>query len=343
MHLKIIALPTIKTATELLLAHLATIHPKETIIFSDMDSTLIFQTDDGFEASQKAAIANYLDQGGTLVVVTGDSKPVSEDTFIKRLNYTGSAPIYFITGSGFQVTKYQTNQEIALFTGKEISVELRKKILERLESLFKDYFKSKVNLSHKIHRFLSNNGFITKINEPEYGILLHNKPLLARFRLEVRPNKITLAFDGRDAASLQEYALYRQPLLDLISTDPIITKLVQSDNLHMVSGGHYLDIIRNRKEDGIATFLAHPESKTLGIDQKHIIAMGDSENDKGLLCFPYQTNQSISRIFVGNKDSLFQAFQKNSIEKEFLYLKNMLTKGSELIFRSLKSTVAPSP
>ena len=86
----------------------------------------------------------------------------------------------------------------------------------------------------------------------------------------------------------------------------------------------------------------HPESKTLGIDQKHIITMGDSENDKGLLCFPYQTNQSISRIFVGNKDSLFQSFQKNSIEKEFLYLKNMLTKGSELIFRSLKSAAVPS-
>jgi hydroxymethylpyrimidine pyrophosphatase-like HAD family hydrolase/2'-5' RNA ligase len=321
---------------ELLLTNIANIPPKDSAIFSDMDSTLLFQTEDGFMESQKLAIAHYLDQGGILIVVTGDSKPVSENTFIKRLNYSGTAPIYVISGSGFQITKYQANQSIELFRGKKIAYKTREKILIRLEALFKTYFNSAINLVQEKNIFLSDDRFIDEITHSKYGVLLNNKPLSAPFRLEIRPNKITLAFDGRDKQSLQEYALYRQQLIDLVSSDSIIKNLLQSDNLHLIAGDTYLDIICSRKEDGIKDFLALTEAKSLKLDQKHIITMGDSANDKGLLCFPYQTNKSIQRIFVGNKNQLFQNFQENGDKNEYYYLKNMFTKGSERILKTLR-------
>jgi len=335
MALKIISLYEKKTYLNTLFAHLKTILPNQSIIFSDMDSTLVFQTKDGFEETQKQAIRRYLDQGGTLVIVTGDSRPISEKEFINKLKYQGASPIYVINGSGFQITKYQDNQAFELFKGKEVSLNLRKKIVERLEVLFRLFFQSDVHLLSPKSPYLSKEGYITQITQPEFGILLNNQPLSAAFRLEVRSNKITLAFDGRDQESLKEYSLFRSQLIELIIHDPVIKQLTQSDNLHLVAGDHYIDMIRDKKEDGVGRFLSLTESKDLNIDQKHIITMGDSANDKGMLCFPYQTNQSIQRIFVGNKDSLFQSFQETINKKEWHYLKNMFIKGSEAILKTI--------
>ncbi len=335
MKSKIIAFSINILPLTFLLSELKKIHPKDTVIFSDMDSTILFQTKNGFPEEQKSAITNFLDRGGTLILVTGDSQQIAEKVFFQPLNYQGQATIYLISGSGFQLTKYQGNKVTELFKTKEIKYNVREKLLTRLETLLKEYFKSPVNLMISKDQFLSQEGFIDELNQKKYGILFNTQPITASFRFEVRPNKITLALDGRDEKSLQEYSLFRNQLINLILNDKIINDLVTKNKLHLFASDHYLDIIHSRKEEGLATFYNLKEAKNLKLEEKHLITLGDSANDKGLLCFSYPTNKPIWRIFVGNKDNLFEEFKKNNKDFNFFYLKNLFIKGTEFVLKSI--------
>lgn len=290
--------------------------PSETVVFSDMSGTLIFQTEDGFMDEQKEEVIKFLDNNGKLIIVTGDIPPVVDEHFFRKLNYSGDNEIYLLAASGHYLARYVNGDLEILRTKQGLSDDLKRNFLDRIVYLLEDIYKAEIKISkEKLLRFFSEFGDRIDISN-EIGIEKGS------FMLEVSPSSITVA----DVTRKIHNSEFNQ-LLERLNNDRVIQGLLQKTQYHPISDFYYYTFVSTYKDEGIYSFINSKDSESLGILNKNIIVFGDSPNDEGLFKYPYQTNQKLIKVYVGDDDDFYQKFPAKNSDIS-LHLDSQFTKGT---------------
>jgi hypothetical protein len=243
---------------------LASFVPASTIIFADMTGTILDQTPNGFPEEQRERIRGFLEQGGVIVLVTGDSYATVHTQFVKPLSYKGESPVFLVTGAGHRIDRLAEGVLTSIHLDKGFKEDTHRDLVRAVERLFVEYVEPGFKFSPaELELLLSPDG-----HRIDVGPAL--PALQNRCFVEVIPNKCTVFFPGGFQASGIGAAM-----LDRLAQDQEVLRLAAAEGAHVIRGGNFTDIILSSKEDGISSLYKHiPELRHLTETRNHL-AIGD--------------------------------------------------------------------
>lgn len=308
--------------------------PENTVVFSDLVNTLMAQSvQGGFPIQQQEMIRKILDRNCQLIVVTGDSIQTVEKTFLMPLAYQGRTPFYVVTGAGHQVWQIQNGQVTELFRGPVFSVEDRKKMLDEVTKALSEFAGTPIDFTKEEAKLLSEEGDRFNLNSK----LSNHEHLF----LEVRPNTVALVCPPSCFKTFSETSKQKLQLLyDQLQSNSVIKEILQRNKMFFVRMDRTINIISAVKSMGVQRFLDLKKGQTSPLENRHVVVLGDSQNDKELFGFPYHhyTNGKIVKVFVGENDSLFKEIAQNTPKGDAFYLKGAFINGSQHVFSVMTSS-----
>lgn len=297
--------------------------PSNTIIVSDMTGTLLHQTESGFPESERTLIKQLLDEGASLVLVTGDALQTVKDTFLERLDYSGPGIILLVTGSGYQITSVENGTNELIFRGKEIDINDRKQLLSVIEDLIQSHCDKDFHFTDTQKSvFFHGEGKRLDLKEQLDG-------RSSRFLVEIVPNKVNIYFPDSPRSEEKD-----SELLVLLESHPTVQEIAEEKGLHVVRGPNFVDIISSRKEEGLAALLNLAQGVALQSSRRNIVTLGDSMNDEGILCFNWESSGQIVKVFVGDDDEFVAKMNPNG-SPNLIYLKGEYIDGTQLLMQLL--------
>lgn len=265
---------------------------KNTLLISDMTGTILYQQEGGFPLQSQKLLLQFLKQGGTFILVTGDSLETAKRCVwnkLLELDSTLNKTAYFITANGYQLTEMNKARTKVLYQGKPLELEFKKLALKRFEVLLSEFFETSFSFtSNEWDQFLQGDGAQIFIQDRLPG-------LQESLGVECVPNKVTVCFfDRKGDLDL------RKKLVNCFLHDQALKSLTSEHQLHTISGNEFVDFINCTKADGIRKFF---ELKGSEVQAQQAFVVGDSPNDKGLFEFNYPIpNQN---IYVGPDQEYF--------------------------------------
>lgn len=308
----------------LLKSRLNQLRASETVIFSDMTSTLLYQGPGGFPRETRGQIRRFLDAGGTLVLVTGDTWKIINAEFFERLDYRGSQRVYVISGAGHLIYEWKEGLSCALLHGPSLKDATKRKALALIESLISEFLHLGFRFdAQQLSILLAQEGGRVDIGPALGGC--HSSVLV-----EGSPCKVTVFLPE---APLAEGIFSK--FLDALVADSSLVECARQEGLHLVRGGNFVDFIATRKEDGLKAFFSLPAAGIFEMSDLHVIAIGDSANDKGILNFPYPSLNPALRIFVGNSEEFVSKEIIQAESPDFFFLKDSYIRGAQFVFSAI--------
>ena len=296
------------------------------LVVSDMTSTLINQGPGGFPERTRLEIIRFLEAGGKFLLVTGDTHKVIEEEFFKRLRYDGARPVYVISAAGYLIYEWRREGMRELHRGQPLARAAREAAFGVIEQLMAKLFSAHFRFSAaQMKCFFDGDGCRLDIS----GALA--VPGI-RMLVEGVPSKVTVVFPNSVQAQGKTWDFLKE-----LASDPALRQLSALENFHIVLGGNFVDIISARKEDGLEVFFNLPEGRALEIGKCHVVAMGDSPNDKGVLNFCYPALSPVVRVFVGNDETFVREEIRDSASADFFFLKDSFIAGSLFVLSNLRS------
>lgn len=309
--------------------------PAETIGISDMFLTLV--EPDHFPLDMENEIISFLKNGGELVVVTGDAIDTVQKCLLNNFRYKGSKRLTFHIEAlfGFECWKCSIggNKPIGLekiYSKKPIEIEDRKIIFEQILKLIEKTYGKRPELSNQdLKALFSKEGaqiyFQDSVNELS--------KLGEKAFLEVRESKVTIVIYGGTEDPR------KKSLLNAIYNDPIIRKVINEKQLHIVEpDNRYTEITSITKKEGIEGFKTSKLGKAAGFTQKHRIYTGDSKNDKELFASDNNEDGKALKIFVGKHADFFKTNLNPNEDASFIHLYGEHTKGTARIYQAINKT-----
>ncbi len=256
-------------------------------IISDLTGTLVRQRADGFPESRRNIIRQLIDAAAFFCIITNDSLEAAEEFFISPLGPV-SKPYFVVSGGGYVGHQIDGGKFQKLFEGRSIEVNSRQILGEHVSRILGSVV-GKTPVLPVAKDQASERTSIADLNK-SFGELSF---------FESTPSKVAVFFLDKPVVSqLQEQ------IFDAIENDAPIRDIVANKKLYVTRGANYLDITSCVKSEGFSALSSNVASKSYELSNRRFIVLGDSWNDRDLLLYNYQSNQAVTRVFVGENTKL---------------------------------------
>lgn len=272
--------------SRLLLAAVAGWHPRDTLAACDMTNTLLTQEPGGFSAALRELLQEFLQLGGTLAVVTGDSLAVVRSVFLEPLG-PPRGELLVATSGGWRIDRVQPTGELDLLhQGAPLTPDERATLVACAEAAFVTVLGPAAG-TWPTAPFAAPEGVRLDVAHlfPSLGGIAYT---------ETAPNKVTLYFPATPEASGLAALI-----LDTYAAAARVCGIAE-----VVRGPNFTDVLRDGEKGAALTRLLDlaPDWR-----RKHVALVGDSINDAGLLLHPCPDSARVVRIFVGRDASFLGA------------------------------------
>jgi hydroxymethylpyrimidine pyrophosphatase-like HAD family hydrolase len=314
-----------------LFSELQNIPPDKAAVMTDMSGTLL-EIPRGITSAQAQNLKDYLARGGFLAIVTGDSMQTVDDMLIKLGQVLGQnhKPYYIISGNGYQLIKIENGKKSAIAVGQAVSLEERKKIVEIINGVLPENLRIK-DFSANSELFKAE-GEMKELKSATFYTQFRVNPRLIDPKpvfFEVRPSHVLLGITPNDEKWPE--------ILEKVNT--ALIPYAQGQGLYLdYSRNNYIAISKYTKAQGVGELLTKSEVKA-ALKGKSILSIGDSENDRTLLGYPWETfSNKVLRVYVG-KDQQCSAMLRQASPNApatFFHLPGK-TLSTSAIFQNLKA------
>lgn len=312
----------------LVCGQLRNLSPASTTVCSDATGTLAFQKRGGYPQAHREAHRRFLDAGGKLVAVSGDSLNVLRRAILKKLNYRGAGEIFMVTEAGFRIELVRRGRLESLHVGSPVPEESQRKLLAVAEEVISTILRQKFAFSSADYEsFFSASGERIDLRGRVPG--LEQSSLVER-----TPAKVTIYFPTDPVSRGTE-----RQILDAFLNDSRVREIAAHEKLHVVGeNANFVDVINTSKDEGVTTLLNLSAGRNL-IGQagtRDVVVLGDGPNDFSLFTHPFPGARSVSRFFVGS-DAAFVERLRSALPQgaHLQFLPARYIAGTNVVFEAL--------